>query len=186
MVCGPYILTMTCRHLEVASASGMPLYRSTATRHQTLQVFEVKPACHIPTFRSQLTNDDGFSTGCAFHQLPPNQPPPSTPPISLDPSLQLYHHTNLIMVLEHISDFTWSWPPSAFPNSRTFGLQDHTIMACKGITRMILCLWICQGWMHYAKDLESKSGCKMANTFDIRLPFSGNWETKSFISKKIY
>jgi hypothetical protein len=57
MVCGPFILTMTSLHLEVAFTSGVLLYRLTGTWHLTPQVFKVKPPCHLPTFGSQLTND---------------------------------------------------------------------------------------------------------------------------------
>jgi len=51
---------------------------------------------------------------------------------------------------------------------------------------MIICLCMCQGWTHYVKALESKSGGKTANMFDFNLQVIVKWQWKSYISDVIY
>jgi len=58
-------------------------------------------------------------------QSPPDQPPPSTPSILIDYGLQVYLPTRSITASKCISEFTWSRPPSASPNSLNYNLQVH-------------------------------------------------------------
>jgi len=51
-------------------------------------------------------------------------------------------------------------------------------------TIICLCMW--DGRLHHAKDLECKSGCMMANTFDFYLPITVKWEISSYNSDEIY
>jgi len=51
---------------------------------------------------------------------------------------------------------------------------------------MTICLCMYKSGTHHATDLESKSGCKTANTFDFCLLHSVQWETQSYISDEIY
>jgi len=56
-VCSPFIFMISSWHLNVASASGVPLSISTATSQFSIRASTVKSACHIPTVSSWLTND---------------------------------------------------------------------------------------------------------------------------------
>ena len=40
--------------------------------------------------------------------------------------------------------------------------------------------------MHHVKVLESKSGGKMANTFNFYLQVTVKWQSQSYISDEIY
>ena len=55
IVCRPFILSISRRPLNVASASGVPPYRSTATSLFSTRASKVKSPRHIPTV-STLTN----------------------------------------------------------------------------------------------------------------------------------
>jgi len=121
IVCRPYILTMSSWTLNVASASGVPPYRLTATSQFSIRASKVKSPRHIPTVWSWLTDQLSLAPGA-----PPigrDQPPPSTPPILLDHSLQVHLQTCSITVSECISESTRSWPPSASLSS--LDLQVH-------------------------------------------------------------
>ena len=51
---------------------------------------------------------------------------------------------------------------------------------------MIIHLCMCKGRTHHAKDIQSLSGCNIANTFDFCLPIAVKWESNSYISDEIY
>ena len=144
IICLPFILMMSSRPLNVASASGVPPY--TIDRHQPglHESSMIKSPCHIPMVASQITDEQSPSTQRAVHQLPPNTRPNSLdygprtrnmtaskcisivsllwPPSSHDHGLQV-----------HICKLAWSRPPSVSPNSLNHGIPVRTIMASKYI-----------------------------------------------------
>jgi len=97
IICLPFILKITSWPLIVASASSVRPY--TIDRHQPAcqESSKVKSPCHIPTFASQLTDQQSLSTWLAVYQ-----PPYSTCLISLNRGLQ-----------------------SVSPKSLDYGLQGH-------------------------------------------------------------
>jgi len=117
----PLILTISSGPLNVASASGVPPYRSTATSQFSITASSVESPCHIPTVVSQLT--DEWSHGAP----------------SID-RLRVLFQSGSITAARCISILTQSWPPSESPKfaqSRLpsvspdlldYGLQVHTIM----------------------------------------------------------
>jgi len=126
IVCRPSILMISSWPLNVASACGVPPYRSTATSQFSIRPSKVKSPHHIPTFPSSLTDEWSPSTWRASLQPPPDQPAPSTPPISHDHSLLHVHlETCSITTLECISEFSWSRSPIASPNSLDHSLKVH-------------------------------------------------------------
>jgi len=52
IVCRPFILTISSSPLNVASASGVPPYRSTTTSQISTRASKVQSPCHIPTVAS--------------------------------------------------------------------------------------------------------------------------------------
>jgi len=63
---------------------------------------------------------------------------------------------------------------------------SYILISVTKLWDMIISLSKCKGWMCHAKVLESKSGCKPANTCDFWLPITIKWEHKSYISDDIY
>jgi len=51
---------------------------------------------------------------------------------------------------------------------------------------MIICLCMCKGRIHHSNVLGSYAGCKTANTFQLCLPITVKWETKSYIFYEIH
>jgi len=56
IVCGPFILTIASWSMNVASASGVLPYRSTANSQLSIRASIVKSPHHITTVSSQLTD----------------------------------------------------------------------------------------------------------------------------------
>jgi len=126
IVSRPFILSNWSGPWNVASASGVPPYRSTATSQFSIWGSKVKSPPHIPTLSSYLPDEYSHSTRRASHRLPADRPPPSTPTISLNHSvLQVHQQTRLITASECISEFTQSRSPIPYLNSLDHGLQMH-------------------------------------------------------------
>ena len=106
IVCRPFILTISSWRVNVASASGIPPYRSTATSQFSIRDSKVKSPCHISTVASWLT--DELSPGVQ----------------SID-RLQVLVQSHLITTSNCISKLARSWPRSASPNSLDHGLQVY-------------------------------------------------------------
>jgi hypothetical protein len=106
IVCHPFILKITSWPLTVASASGVPPYRSTATSQLSRRASNVKSPGHIPTVSSQLYDEFGLSTQRATHRPRPDRPLPSSPPISFDHSQQVHLQTPSITASKCISEFS--------------------------------------------------------------------------------
>jgi hypothetical protein len=110
IVCLPFILLITSRPQNVASASGVPSY--TIDRHQPAlhDSSKLKSPCHICKVISYLTDEDSLSTLHTVHR-----PPLSTCSNSLDYGLQVPS----IMAC----NLAQSLPSSVSLNSRDYGLQ---------------------------------------------------------------
>jgi len=121
IVCRPFILTISSWPLNVASASGVPPYRSTTTSQFSIRASKVKTPCHISPVASWLTDE-----------LSPGAP-------SID-RLQLLVQSRSITTSKCIFKLARSRPPSAFPNSLDHGLQVYlqtsSIMASKCISKL--------------------------------------------------
>jgi len=57
IVCRPFIFSISSWPLNVASASGVPPYRSTATSQFSIRASKVQSPRHIRTVSSELTNE---------------------------------------------------------------------------------------------------------------------------------
>jgi len=128
-VCRPFILTISSSPLNVASASGVPPYRSTATSQFSIRASKVKSPCHIPMVASQLTDElspGAPSIGCLqvlfqCHSITASKCISklaqsrlrSASPNSLNHSLQMHLQTRSITASKCISEFTQSPSPSA-------------------------------------------------------------------------
>ena len=111
--------------LNVASASGVPPY--IIDRHQLArnESSKIKSPCHIPTFSSQLIDEQRLSTPRAVHR-----PALSTCPIS-----KVHLQTHSIMASKCISKFARLQPPSSHNHSLQVHLQTRSITASKCISK---------------------------------------------------
>jgi len=149
IVCRPIILLISSWPLNLASASGVPPYRLTATSQFSIRESKVKLPRHIPTVLSQLSDEDSLSTWRASHRSPQinhlqvllqsrsiiacyksirklaRSRPRSVSLSSLNPGLQLHPQTRSITASKCISEFTRPRPLSASPNSLDHGLPVH-------------------------------------------------------------
>ena len=141
IVCRPFILTISSWPLNVASASGVPPYRSTATSHFSIRASKGNSFCHIHTFARSLTEEsspsgpsiDRVQVPLQSHSITASKciskltrsPAPSTRPISLDHGRQVYPQPHSITASKCISKLARSQPPSVSPNSLNHGLQVH-------------------------------------------------------------
>jgi len=66
-------------------------------------------------------------------------------------------------------------------------LRVSIILISVNISRdIIICLCMCKGRTHHVNVVESKSGCKTGNRFDLCSPITVAWEGKGDISDEIY
>jgi len=149
IVCGPFILTISSWPLNVALASGVPPYRSTANSQSSIWASKVKSPCQIPTVARYLTDElsrgapsiDHLQalvqscsiTGSKITPYLAQSRLPSTRPTSLNHGLQVYLQTCSIKASQGISSLVRSRPRSVSPDSLDYSLQVCTIMAFKCI-----------------------------------------------------
>jgi hypothetical protein len=141
IVCLHFIFTIMSWPLNIAVASDVLPYRSTATRQFSVKASKEKSPHHIPMVLCKLSDEYNISTRRASHRPPPDQSPPSTPPISLDHRLPPVHLQTLsITALPCISNITRSWHLSASPNSHDYGLvvflRIHSILVPNCIAKL--------------------------------------------------
>jgi len=133
IVCRPFILTISSWPLNVASASGVPPSKSTASKYSS-NLARSQPASASPnSLNHGLQVLQRWSHLVTFPQFRVNEPmnrvsAPGAPPtdrLQIDHLEVLLQSRSIIACYKCISRLAQSRPPSASPNSLDHGLPVH-------------------------------------------------------------
>ena len=125
IVCHPFILTISSWPVNVASASGVPPYWSTATSQFSIKASKVKSPCHIPTVASLLTDElspGAPSIDCL--QLPLQTRSIAAWKIARSWPPSAYLLTRLITASKCISELARLWPPPVHLQTRSITISE--------------------------------------------------------------
>jgi len=82
-----------------------------------------------------------------------------------------------------IVDFKFRWKKICVPILLFVSLYSISVTK---LWDMIIPLCMCKGQTHHPKGIKSKSGCKMAKTFNFGLQVTVKWESNRYIRDEIY